>query len=282
MAASRIAADSLRRFVEQVFIRIGYPHDQAIDAADVLMWASLRGVDTHGIRNLKPYYVDRTLEGLLRPEAEIRMEKETPHTACLDGGSGLGLVTACRAMRLAIDKAQHAGVGIVCVRNTHHLGPAGYFTHMAAEHGMLGVCMTGHFFGKGHTIGIAPLGSLLPMLSTNPLSFAAPCGRHPPFVLDMSTSVVTINRVEMRAQEGQPIPAGWACDASGNPTTDPNSARIMLPLGGSSELGGFKGIGLAMMVSVLSGILSGAWARVDSALADSATTAQPGQYDQPT
>src|SRR5690349_19717188 len=103
MAASRISENSLRPFVEQVFERIGYSHDDAVDAAGVLMWASLRGVDTHGVRNLKPYYVDRTLEGLLRPRAEIRIENETPHTASLDGDSGLGLVTACRAMRLAID-----------------------------------------------------------------------------------------------------------------------------------------------------------------------------------
>ena len=283
MAASRISENSLRRFVEQVFVRIGYSQDQATDAADVLMWASLRGVDTHGVRNLKPYYVDRTLEGLLRPRAEIQIENETQHTACLDGDSGLGLAAACRAMQLAIDKARATGVGMVCVRNTHHLGPAGYFSHMAVEHGMLGACMTGHFFGKGHSIGIAPLGSVLPMLSTNPLSFAAPCGRHPPFVLDMSTSVVTINRIEMRAQEGQPIPAGWACDASGNPTTDAHAARIMLPLGGTPELGGYKGAGLAMMVSILSGILSGAWARVEPAHSDStAPTTQSAPYDQPT
>ena len=115
----------------------------------------------------------------------------------------LGLACACHAMRLAIDKSRRTGVGMVCVRNTHHLGPAGYFAHMAVEHGMLGVCMTGHFFGKGHSIGIAPLGSILPMFSTNPLSFAAPCGRHPPFVLDMSTSVATVNRIEMHAQEGR-------------------------------------------------------------------------------
>jgi LDH2 family malate/lactate/ureidoglycolate dehydrogenase len=283
MAVRRISADSLRRFVERVFVQIGYSHDEAINAADVLMWASLRGVDTHGVRNLKPYYVDRTLEGLLQPGAEIRVESETPQTACLDGGFGLGLACACRAMRLAVDKAQNSGVGIACVRNTHHLGPAGYFAHLAVEHGMLGACMTGHFFGKGHSIGSAPPGCVLPMLSTNPLSFAAPCGRHPPFVLDMSTSVTTINRVEMRGQEGQSIPAGWACDASGNPTTDPNAARIMLPLGGTPELGGYKGAGLAMMVSILSGVLSGAWARVEPALSGATPTAsQPVQYDQPT
>jgi LDH2 family malate/lactate/ureidoglycolate dehydrogenase len=283
MADRRISADTLRRFVEQVFLRIGYPHDQASDATDVLMWASLRGVDTHGIRNLKPYYVDRTREGWLRPEAEIRTEGETPQTACLNGDSGLGLACACRAMRLAIDKARYAGVGIVCVRNTHHLGPAGYFAHTAVKHGMLGVCMTGHFFGKGHSIGIGPPNCVIPMLSTNPLSFAAPCGRHPPFVLDMSTSVATINRVEMRGQEGRSIPAGWALGASGNPTTDPNTARIMLPLGGTPELGGYKGAGLAMMVSILSGVLSGAWSRVEPALSDATpTNEQPVQYDQPT
>ncbi len=283
MKARRISADSLRRFVEQVFVRLGYPREQATDAADVLMWASLRGVDTHGVRNLKSYYVDRTLEGVLRPQAEPRVEHQTPQTACLDGDSGLGLACACRAMRLAIDKSRSTGAGIVCVRNTHHLGPAGYFAHMAVEHGMLGVCMTGHFFGKGHTIGIAPLGSFLPMFSTNPLSFAAPCGRHPPFVLDMSTSVATINRVEMHAQEGRSIPAGWSCDASGNPITDPNAARIMLPLGGTAELGGYKGAGLAMMVSILSGVLSGAWAPVEPTRVNATTTAPPiDQYDQAT
>ena len=83
MTASRISGNSLRQFVERVFERIGYTHDQAIDAADVLMWASLRGVDTHGVRNLKPYYVDRTREGLLQPGAEIRIESETPHKMAL-------------------------------------------------------------------------------------------------------------------------------------------------------------------------------------------------------
>ncbi len=266
-----------------MFARIGYPHDQAADAADVLLWASLRGVDTHGVRNLKSYYVDRTLEGLLRPDAQLRIECDTPHSACLDGDSGLGLACACRAMRLAIDKSRHAGLGMVCVRNTHHLGPAGYFAHLAVEHGMLGLCMTGHFFGQGHSTGVAPLGSLLPMFSTNPLSFAAPCGRHPPFVLDMATSVATVNRIEMHAQEGRPIPAGWSRDAAGNPTTDPAAARVLLPLGGTAELGGYKGIGLAMMVSVLSGVLSGAWAPVERALGDAlSATPQTDRYDQPT
>jgi LDH2 family malate/lactate/ureidoglycolate dehydrogenase len=186
-------------------------------------------------------------------------------------------------MRLAIEKCRNTGVGMVSMRNAHHLGPAGYFAHMAVEHGMLGACLTGHFFGKGHTIGVAPLGSSMPMFSTNPLSFAAPCGRHPAFVLDMSTAVATVNRIEVYGQEGRALPAGWACDSSGQPTTDPAVARVLMPLGGTRDLSGHKGWGLGLMVSVLSGVLSGSWARVESAFNEAASAAElPHQYDQPT
>jgi LDH2 family malate/lactate/ureidoglycolate dehydrogenase len=283
MNVLRFPAASLQRFVEQVFTGLDYPRDRAALAADVLMWASLRGVDTHGVRNLKSYYFDRTLDGQLNPAARIRIDHQTQHSASLDGDSGLGLVSAHDAMQLAIDKARQAGVAMVAVRNTHHLGPAGYFAHLAVPEGMLGACTTGHFFGGGHTIGIAPFGSLLPMFSTNPLSFAAPCDRHPPFVLDMATSVATVNRVEMHAQAGLPIPPGWACDAAGHPTTDPAEARILLPLGGTIETGGYKGAGLAMMVSILSGVLTGAWDQLQTTRAPSAPKPpQPARYQQPT
>jgi LDH2 family malate/lactate/ureidoglycolate dehydrogenase len=172
---------------------------------------------------------------------------------------------------------------MVGVRNTHHLGPAGYFSHMAVQEGMLGLCATGHFFGKGHWIGVAPLGTILPMFSTNPLSFAAPCGRHAPFILDMSTSIATVNRIEMHGQLGYPIPAGWARDAAGNPTTDAASARVLTPLGGTAELGAYKGAGLGMMVTILSGVLSRAWTSSEQPSAGSSTTARrTDQYDQPT
>jgi LDH2 family malate/lactate/ureidoglycolate dehydrogenase len=275
----------LREFVEQVFVRLGYPSEQAVAAADVLMWASLRGVDTHGVRNLKTYYVDRTQEGTLRPDAKPRVEFETPLTARMDGDSGLGLICAGQAMRLAIDKARSTGVGIVCVRNTHHLGPAGYFANMATAHGMIGLCATGHFFGKGNWIGVAPPGTLLPMFSTNPFSFAAPAGRQAPFVLDMATAVATVNRIEMHGQLGQTIPLGWACDVQGNPSTDPNMARVLMPLGGAPETGGFKGAGMGLMVTILSGVLSGAWAVAEKSGAESSATvsqASTSAYDQKT
>lgn len=286
----RVSAESLREFMMQVFLSLGYSAGQAVDAADVLMWASLRSIDTHGVRNLKNYYVDRTLSGLLRPNAQIRVEHETPQSARLDGDSGLGLACACHAMRLAIAKATDAGVGVVAVRNAHHLGPAGYFAHMAVEHGMVGMCMTGHFFGRGHHIGVAPLQSAVPMFSTNPFSFAAPCGKHPPFVLDMASSIATVNRIEMHGQAGMPIPPGWARDSSGNATTDPTAARVLSPLGGTAEHGAYKGLGLAMMVSVLSGVLSKSWrpvaatieAAVQSTNSTNAAASGDAEYNQPT
>lgn len=283
MSCRHLGADSLRRYMTQVFLHLGCVEPDAADAADVLLWASLRSVDTHGIRNLKPYYVDRIIDGILKPGAQPRVEFETPLTARMDGDSGIGLVCARQAMAIAIEKAHASGVGIVTVRNTHHLGPAGYFSHMAVEHGMLGMCATGHFFGKGHPIGVAPPGTFLPLFSTNPLSFAAPCGQHASFVLDMATAVATVNRIEMHGQAGQPIPLGWARDIQGIPTTDPNLARVLTPLGGTTDLGCFKGAGLGMMVTVLSGVLSGAWAAVSNPRSQpSSAGATASDYDQPT
>jgi LDH2 family malate/lactate/ureidoglycolate dehydrogenase len=256
-----VQADALRKFVAKVFQCAGVSDSQTQDATDVLMWASLRGIDTHGVRNLKSLYVDPILDGQVNFDAKLLVEQETVSTARADGDAGLGLALSCDTMRLAIDKAETSGVGIVNVRNSHHLGVAGYFAHMAVEHDQLGICMTGEFLAGRQEIGIASINSHQPLFSSNPLSLAAPCGRHAPYVLDMSTSVVPINRVQRYGQLGQAIPLGWAMDAAGRATTDPAAACVMMPLGGSTELGGHKGVGLAMMVSILSAVLSGAWAQ---------------------
>ena len=259
-----VQGDSLRKFVAKLFMQAGVSDSQATDATDVLMWASIRGVDTHGVRNLKALYIDPILKGEVNLHAKLRIEQETASTARADGDLGLGLATSCDAMRLAIAKAEASGMGIVNVRNSHHLGAAGYFANMAIEHGQLGVCLTGEFFGGREGIGIAPINSHRPLFSSNPISLAAPCGRHAPYVFDMSTTVVPINRVERYGHLGQAIPLGWAKDAAGRPTTDPAAAHVMEPLGGLTELGGHKGVGLAMTVSILSAVLSGAWAETQS------------------
>lgn len=254
-----IDAEAFRKFAMDVLRCLDVPRDQAVDAVEPLVWASLRGVDTHGLRNFKSYYVDPVAEKRIKARPEFAVEYETAMSARANGDGGLGLVAACWAMRLAIEKATAAGIGVVSMRNSNHLGAAGFFSHMAVEHNMIGLCMSGHLYADGNESGMPPVFSLQPMFGTNPLSVAIPCGKEPPYVLDMSTSIVPVNRVEMMREAGEPIPLGWCLDAGGRPTTDPSAAKIYLPLGGTRELGAHKGYGLAMFVEVLTALFSGGW-----------------------
>jgi L-2-hydroxycarboxylate dehydrogenase (NAD+) len=251
--------DPLREFTGQVLRRVGMGEEHARDGADALVWASVHGVDTHGIRNLKVYYVNDARGGRVRSDAQFRIDHQTPISARVDGDRGLGLAAAAWSMRLAIAKAAECGVGLVSVHNSNHFGAAGYYSQLAARHDMIGVSMTGFLFAEGTEKAVLPLFGARPMLSTNPLSFAFPCETLPPFLLDMATSVVPINRIEMLEEVGKPLPAGWALDANGRPTTDPKQARLVLPLGGGRDTGGHKGYGLALVVQALTGVLSGAW-----------------------
>jgi L-2-hydroxycarboxylate dehydrogenase (NAD+) len=264
ISAEKIPADELRSFTQQVFEAAGVPVDDATKATDVLIWASLRGVDTHGIRNLKRYYIDTAggvgrRDGVIQFDAELTTEHESPTTAALNANLGLGLSVSVRAMNLAIEKAQESGVGIVTVRQSTHFGPAGYFAHMAVPHDMLGFASTGYLFPHGQPKSVVPFGGLLPMLSTNPLAMACPGATGPAFVLDMSTSVVPVNRVEMLEELGRAIPAGWSLDANHQTTDDPDAVQKMEPLGGATQYGGHKGYGLAVAGWILTGLLSGAW-----------------------
>lgn len=260
-----IDADALRVFTHKCFVASGISQDDAESATDVLLWASLRGVDTHGIRNLKAYYIDATggvgryRDGAVHPNAELTVDQESETTAALNANGGLGLSVSVNAMQRAITKARDHGVGVVTVRNSTHFGAAGYYAHMAVEHDMLGFASTGYFFPHGQEKAVVPFGGLLPMLSTNPLAMACPSASFPPFVLDMSTSVVPVNRIEMLEELGRAIPIGWALDEEHRPTSQPDAVTKMTPLGGATEYGGHKGYGLALAGWILTGLLSGAW-----------------------
>ena len=254
-----IQADLLRIFSTQVFLRLGVPQDQAEDAADVLGWANLHGVDTHGVRNLKQFYVAQLEEGLIDPTAAMEIEHETPTSARVNAGGGLGLSAACWGMREAIAKAKRSGSGFVSMHTSNHLGASGYFARQAVDHDMIGISMTGYFLPQDAEKGLLPTYGLNPMLSTNPLSVAFPTNQEPPFLLDMATSVVPYNRIQMIKELGESIPLGWALDRDRKPTTDPEAVYYLLPLGGPRELGGHKGYGLALMISIFCAVLSGGW-----------------------
>ena len=255
----RIPADRLRTFAQRVLEQVDVPSDQAADAADVLVWANLHGVDTHGVRNLRPNYVEGILGGRIKPQPEFRIEHATSVTARVDGDQGLGLAAGPWAMRLAMQKAQEHGVGIVAVRNSSHYGAAGYHANLAVPKDMIGVSLTGLMWPKGNSLGVMPTFGSVPMLSTNPIAVAVPSGVEAPFLLDMATSITPYNRIMLYREVGQPIPEGWATDVEGVLTTDPAVARYLYPLGGSREMGGHKGFGLAVMVEILCAMLSGGW-----------------------
>ena len=189
-------------------------------------------MDTHGIRNLKRYYIDGIENGLINPKANWKVIKETNTTARVDGDGGLGLSAACKGTKLAISKAKANGIGSVTIRNSRHFGAAGYYAWLAAEQDMIGFASSAYMFTGSQKTAVRPYGGTAPMLSTNPMAFAAPCGEMPPFVLDMATSIAPVNRIELWKELGRSIPEGWALDKEGKPTTEPQKIHSLLPLGG--------------------------------------------------
>ncbi|MBC8355976.1 MAG: Ldh family oxidoreductase [Planctomycetes bacterium] len=263
MKPERVAADRLRKFSIAVFEAAGAPRGHAERATDVLIWASLRGVDTHGIRNLKRYYLDASgvgrRDGKIELDAELTLDHESPTTAAFNAHSGLALSLSVQAMECAIEKARESGVGVVTVRNSTHFGAAGYYASMAVEHDMLGFASCGYLFPHGQAKSVLPFGGILPMLSTNPLAMACPADKMPPYVLDMSTSIVPVNRIELYEEEAKPVPSDWALDTNGDPTAKADQVHSVNPLGGAITFGGHKGYGLAIASWILTGLLSGAW-----------------------
>ncbi|MBI2935968.1 MAG: Ldh family oxidoreductase [Chloroflexi bacterium] len=249
----------LSEFVAQVFMKLNMLEDEARVAADVLVQADLRGVDSHGVAHmvLDRFYVAGLLRGVVNPRPRMRIVRDLPATVLIDGDSGLGLVVGHHAMNEAIRRAQQVGAGFVSVYNTHHYGTASYFAMMALAHDMIGVSMT-----NGSPLTLPTFGAK-PMLGSNPISIAVPAGGEPPFVLDMATSLVAAGKLEIASRLGLPIPKGWALDPEMKPTTEPTigrAARRFLPLGGTREGGSHKGYGLAVAVDVFCGLLSSAGA----------------------
>ncbi len=250
----RFPVERLRAFCRDVFVRLGVPEQDAAIAAEVLSAADRRGIDSHGVARLRTY-VDLMQRGRIEARPEIRIVRETPSTATVDGGNGLGLVVGPFANALAIAKAESAGSGWVAVCNTNHYGIAGYYVMQAIARDMIGWSMT------NSTKAVAPLWGAERMLGTNPIAIGVPAGEEPPIVLDMATCTVPYGKLEMAVRRGEPIPPGWAIDVHGRPTTNPQDmidGGALVPLGGDREHGGHKGYGLALAVDVLCGVLPGA------------------------
>jgi LDH2 family malate/lactate/ureidoglycolate dehydrogenase len=258
----RFPAGLLRDQITAVLTTWGVPPDLADSTAAVMVDTDLAGVDSHGIAML-PSYAAALASGEIRPAARPRVLRETAVSAVIDAGNGLGHPAAAMGMGLAVSKGKATGVGIVVVRRSHHFGAAGPYAAMAADAGLIGLVAT-----TARTISVVPTRSAMPLMGTNPLALAAPAGpgRHP-FLLDMSTSTVAVNKLAVYQRNAWPVPAGWVLDGDGQPLTDPDAALDQVrkqpdggitPLGGSADLGSHKGYGLALAVQILAGTLAGA------------------------
>jgi len=245
---------TLYNFTQSVFERIGLSESESQQAADILMRAELRNISTHGLMRL-PEYINLWKNKRITTSPEYKIVHETPSTALIDGGKGLGLVTAPKAMRLAISKAKIAGTGWVAVRNSYHYGIAGYYAMMALEEDMIGIGMT-----NANPL-VAPTFGLYGMLGTNPVAVAIPAQQQPPFVADFATAPIARGKLDVLEEKGLDAPAGLLQDKAGKPTMESSVLKdggSLLTLGGTPETGGHKGFCLTAIVDILSAVLPGA------------------------
>jgi len=257
----RVPEDALRKTVESIFQKMEVPADDCRLAADVLVTADLRGVESHGVSNMLRMYVNGYRDKMTNPNPEMKIIRETPSTASIDCDAGLGIIIAPKAMELAIEKARKVGMGMVTMNNGRHLGMASYHSMLALKHDMIGLCMTSSPPEMFPTFGAEA------RLGTNPIALAAPADNEPPFVYDAATTVVAANKLGLARRRGNKLPPGWVADTAGTPVleeadpppvpdNEPYQSRL-LPLGSTREMGSHKGYGLAGVVEILSSILTG-------------------------
>lgn len=253
-SAIRIQAEDMRPVVEGIFQGFGMPEADAKLSVDVLLYADIRGIDSHGVSNMVKHYEEWVGNGQLNPTPQPRVLREAPATVTIDGDCGLGLAIGPRAMKQAMEKAATCGIGAAAVVNVQHFGACAYHAALALDEDMIGVVMT--------TTGLctAPTFGAEARLGSNPIGFAAPAGKEVPFIFDASLSSLPLNKVEIARRLGSEVPAGWIAAADGTPILQeqiPPEDVLILPLGGPPEGNSHKGYGLSVMTDVLAGLLAG-------------------------
>lgn len=245
-AAERVAPDELAVLAMDVFMLCGIARKDAEIAAEVAVWAQLHGSESHGVVHL-PLYVRGLIDHTIKARPAVATQQALPCCAVMDADHGLGLVISQRATDMAIAIAERQGLGAVAIRNSSHFGAAGYYAERAATRGLIGLAFTNAM------PAIAPTGSTEGLLGTNPIGAAFPVPGQDSIVADMATAMVARSRIRHALAAGEKsIPAGWALDPEGRPTTDPSLAvkGSLLPIGGP------KGYALALMVEILCSALS--------------------------
>lgn len=238
--------EKLKAFVKALSKKYGLSDRDAEIFASNIIDANLTGVDTHGLTRLA-IYLKRIKLGLINPHAAMRFEQRFPIAAVLNADNGLGQIAGEKAINKAIEMAKTYGLGAVAVRNSQHFGTLGYYCNKAAEDEVICLAFT------NAEPALPPWGSYEPFFGTNPIAMGVPVKDDIPIIIDLSTSIVARGKIISASKQKTPIPEGWALDPEGNPTTDPDKALA----GSVLTMAGPKGYALAMMVDILSGVLSG-------------------------
>ncbi|OWU83153.1 dehydrogenase [Oceanicola sp. 22II-s10i] len=239
-----ISAEALTGFAHALLTAGGFAEDSARQTASLLVWANLRGIESHGVLRI-PRYIEMVKLGLVVPDSVPRTVRGKGAIAVLDGGRCAGAVGMNAAVKSAATLAATHGIGWCAARNISHCGALGYFTGALAGQGLIGIAMS------ASKPLMSYFGSRDAALSTNPISIAAPVAGGAPVILDMSTSAVALGKVTAAKDKGIEVPEGWGIDKDGNPTTDPAKIAVLLPMAGP------KGSGLSLMIEVLASVLAG-------------------------
>jgi L-2-hydroxycarboxylate dehydrogenase (NAD+) len=246
--SARLPAAQVQAFIGRALRAVDIPAQDADSIAELMTRADVNGSDGHGVFRL-PQYVRRIKGGAVNVRPNIRIVREAPAMAVVDGDNGMGHLVMRYATETAIAKAKQAGVAWVGVKWSNHAGPASLYASMPVAHDMIGL-----YLAVGNANHLPPWGGIDMLLSTNPIAVALPAGEESPVVLDMATTVAAYGKVKTKAQRGETMPEGWMMDRSGQPLTDPRRANegFLLPIGG------YKGYGLALIFGMLAGTLNGA------------------------
>ncbi len=240
--AARVSTDALKRFTTDVFSRAGLSAEHSKIVTEVLVWANLRGADTHGVTRV-PQYVDMIDVGDMNPRPAIAVRNVAPASVVIEADRAAGPVAMTIATSCAVQKASNFGIGMALVRMTTHTAALGYYTLMAAREGMAAIAFS------ASRPNMVYHGARAAGVSTSPISIAVPGGDFGPVLLDMATGVVSVGKLMQARKNAEAISPGWALDKQGRPTTDPTAAHIPLPMAGP------KGSGLALMIECITSLI---------------------------
>jgi len=236
----------LKKQIIKIFKKFGLSKDHAVISTNALINAELVGAYGHGLSRLK-MYCDRISKKIINPKPKIKINKISQSISHIDANNSIGFVAADLGIRTAIKHAQKTGIGMVAIKNSGHYGLSGYYAEQAVKKNLITMIYT------NAPPAVAPHGALKSLFGTNPICFGTPTGSKIPFILDTSISMINRGKIRVAARNNQKIPEGVALDKFGKPTSDAKKALegVQLPIAG------FRGSGLAWMVDILSGVLTG-------------------------